>query len=435
MELRTRWLKTKLSVTIIVNYCYLSLVLLADIAFAFGRSVPEVTNMMAFRKLSPLLAAWLVLATFEPQVLAVPPEGPSDVTVFAVTKGNVLVLTKAIAHAMRTNPELRGAWLHFDPNPGKDPGVEPGSFTFRRVLDQSRAEVQKAEMKLLIESCIPEGNYEIDEQADKEYPFSELLADIQLAVDLDPRMAGCMIVDGYYAPGKGDPDRLDLRLRGRYRPVDTVQKGVVEDPLIYRIERLCGDLMVLDMVWIDFEGTCELIDKESNRTREAKDVQPNTNPKVTELEDVEPSPVDDAIVFHVSPKLEELKRVEPSPIHGEWFFCRGLQSFWKHDYRAAAELFRLANLESERKISYYYWQVLCDILVGDTERAFERMCRVIDVYNVRLWSSEHKRVFHSLERVQGPLRTKLQDLELQAMNRVRTKGKRPAEVAYRYGPL
>jgi hypothetical protein len=289
---------------------------------------------------------------------------------------DVNVIDQELAAAARDNMTLRGAWVDLDYEPNADESL-PGNFTVRRVLDSSRADAQRAEMNRLLRAWLPAGRYQIKPQADRLYPFAQLLADVELAIETDPTLSGCQITGGYYAADPNEPGALNLVLRGRLARED--QDAVIEG--------LCGRLMRRDPAWV----------KPGNGKRDNGGA---------------------SVALAISPKTTELAVVEPSEANGRWFYAAGLRHFWKLDYARAAQAFHQATLESPRTLQYHYWWILADLGQGKKQLARRRMDMVARRFreeNFDHQSPEYRLVVRSLERVQGPLRQTLQRLETQAL--------------------
>jgi hypothetical protein len=313
---------------------------------------------------------WLLAA------LAVPTFWSTSVRAQENVGYDVNQIETRITQAVRGNPKLAGAWLFVTADDGGDPAATR-KLTFHRVLDRSRAAPQRRELERLIRTWLPEGTYWVDTTRDQEYPYSELMAELQIRVETDPLLGGCSIAGGYYAPDTGEADKLDLVLRGR----------IAKEAQTVEIERLCGHLMRGDAAWLK-----------------------------SPAEGGE-SPAAEAVLA-ISPKTSELSVVEPSDAHGRAYYADGLNAFWKRHYAQAACSFRLAALESPRKLVYYYWWTLADLAGGDADTAGRRMRMVAKRFREADFdrqSTEYRDVVRSLERVQGPLRRALLELESRAL--------------------
>lgn len=294
---------------------------------------------------------------------------------------DINVLDREIGREMRDNPKLHGAWLFVEQESAAD---APGKFHFRRVLDRSRAASQRQELDRLIRAWAPQGGYRLDAKEDREYPFSELLAELRVSVETEPRLGGCMILDGYLAADANDPSKLNLMLRGR----------IAKEGQDVEIESLCGRLMRAEPAWVK---------------PAAADEASASNP-----------PDADFVPLAVSPKSAELNVVEPSEANGRWFYGVGMNHFWRGEYAQASQSFRQAALESPRKLQYHYWWILSDLAQGNLQLARRRMATAIERFrdsDFDRQSPEYLAVVRSLERVQGPLRRQLLKLETEALLR------------------
>ncbi|HET6882094.1 MAG TPA: hypothetical protein VFI31_18150 [Pirellulales bacterium] len=289
---------------------------------------------------------------------------------------DVNVLDREFAAAVRENPALEGAWIDVEYTPNADEAL-PGTFTIRRVLDFDRAAAQRSQIDRLVRAWLPGAKYEIRAHADRLYPFTRLLAGLELAVETDPALSGCQITGGHYAADPNEPGALNLVLHGRMARADQ------DVP----IESLCGRLMRRDPAWIK---------RGAGKT---------------------PAP-DAEAPLAVSPKTTELTVVESSEANGRWFYAAGLRQFWRMDYPRAAQSFHQAALEWPRKLEYHYWWILSDLAQGRSQLARRRMDMVVRRFREDDFdhqAPEYRLVVRSLERVQGPLRQALQRLETQAL--------------------
>lgn len=290
---------------------------------------------------------------------------------------DINVLDREIARTMRDAARLHGAWLYVERAATADPD-SPGKLAFRRVLDRSRAEAQRTDLAGLIAAWAPQGGYEVLAQQDLMLPFSELMAELQLAVETEPRLGGCMVSGGYYEADKSEPGKLNLVLQGRI-----AKEGQDVD-----IEALCGRIMRAHPAWVKRGG------------------EPAAEGAA------------DFIPLLITPNSAELKVVEPSEANGRWFYGAGLRHFWRNDYPRAARAFGQAVLESPGKLQYCYWRILSDLALGDRNLARRRMQMAVQRFrdaDFDRQAPEYVAVVRSLERVQGPLRRQLLKLETEAL--------------------
>lgn len=324
-------------------------------------------------------SGWIIAVLLSPAALCV---GGSPVAAQAISDPNVV--DQEFAAAARDNPALWGAWIAVEYTPNSDEAL-PGRFTIRRVLDADRAATQRAAIDRLVRSWLAGADYHIDARADRVYPFFRLLHELQLAVEMDPRLSGCQIRGGYYAADPNDPASLNLVLRGR----------IARDEQDEEIEKLCGALMRRNPAWVKREAGKPL----SPGGLVPLAVIPKTNGKTARGE-------------------AELPVVEPSEGNGRWFYAAGLRQFWRMDYERAARSFQQSALEWPRKLEYHYWWIVADLARGQSQLARRRMEMVVRRFRAEDFdhqTPEYRLVIRSLARVQGPLRQALQRLETEAL--------------------
>ncbi len=312
------------------------------------------------------------------------------------------VVDAQFQYAMQANPSLHGAWMYVTYHPSSDPLVIPGRFTIRRVFDQSRTEVQKAEMDRLIRTWIPLGNYTINEQEDSSYPFSELLTEMEDRVELDPQFQGCMISGAYYGINRASFDKLDIVLRGRFADARQIDG----------IEQACAMLLRRNSAWLSkglqTEKTGSMAQRPGGQAAAA-----NNAPRYVD-EDVQQRV--SQLSLAVSLNARQLREVTPSGLHALELFHAGLGHFWRYQMEEAARSFRLAALEAPSQTDYLYWIMASDIALGRSDRAYQRMENLARFQRIN--PSEFRRVAWSLERLQGPIRLELLQLEARALGEV-----------------
>ncbi len=317
--------------------------------------------------------AAICLALAALQNVAAAPPAPAEKPAFDLN-----VLEREMANTVRTDSRLRGAWLDIEHQP--DPsGDTPGSFSVRRALDATHASAQRELLDRFLQAWLPAGNYQVVAGDDRLFPFSRLMAELELAVETDPALGGCQVAEGYYAADPNQPGGLNLVLRGR----------IAKEGQEVAIESLCGRLMRRNPVWVRGEP-----------------------------EGAEQANQSGFIALSVTPKSTELAVVEPSEAQGRWFYAAGLRHFWKQQYAKAAQSFHQASLESPRTLTYHYWWILTDLASGRNELALRRMRTVARRFREADFdhqSPEYRLIVRSLERVQGPLRQELQQLETRAL--------------------
>lgn len=284
-----------------------------------------------------------------------------------------------LRYAMRTDPVLRGAWLHLvDFAPGDDLGGRPSTYTFRRVLDRSRAAEQTAAMDRLIAAWVPRSSIVVFNYPNQSYPFSELLKALQERIDVDPQLDGCLVEDGYYAADDNDPSKLNLMLRGRI--ANGEQNSI--------LEAACTNVMRNIPAWV------------SPRMSTARQVSFAPN-DATEL---------NTIVLAIFPSAKDVKVVPSARDLANKWYVLGLKHFSNAQYADAARAFQLAVVEAPDSLEMRYWRITSELAQGHTETAYRQMRSAIKNPNVHQYS-----VHKMMERVQGDLRHDLRQLEQRVM--------------------
>jgi hypothetical protein len=288
---------------------------------------------------------------------------------------------------VRTNAKLHGSWLWI----GLDVEALPVTkFTVVRVLDRRRQAQQRAELDRFLEDWIPAGNPfdpPRDEQ-DEVYPVSDLVEALQDRVESHPELKDCLITGAWLhrrppAPGEQprafDPatEELELVLRGRIGD-DRRQPAT--------IAREADRLLTASPAWVKAGAPGGLA------------VVPNVN-------------------FTDDVGVPELRTVAPNESRGRALYEQGLRHYRSLRFEEAAESFRMASIESPRKLAYRYWNILARLANNERDAAAERMTHVVRIYGVdpASPSPEYRRAIRSLERVQGPLRNDLFAIESAAV--------------------
>src|SRR5215472_7474044 len=79
---------------------------------------------------------------------------------------DVNALDQEFAAAARENPKLQGAWIDLEYEPAADES-RPGNFTVRRVLDSSRADIERSEIDRVLRAWLPAGRYQVKPKGDR----------------------------------------------------------------------------------------------------------------------------------------------------------------------------------------------------------------------------------------------------------------------------
>jgi hypothetical protein len=327
--------------------------------WAWSKSARRLQGALAVRAAGVCLAA----ACWSGTALA---QGPSTRPEFL----DLNTLGEAIRAAAGGDPRWRGAWLEVEQGPDATDET-PGTFIVTRIVDRARAAEQRRLLERFLRQWLPAGNFRIDPARDHAYPFSELLADLELAIETDPALGGCEVSGGHFAPDPNNTESLRLMLSGRRAKEDQVVD----------IETLCGRLMRHDPRWFKANA-------------------------VQKLE------------LAATPVTSELAQIDPSEPDGRWFYADGLRRFWSGEFAEAAHSFHQATLESPRVLKYHYWWILANLQQGKRQIAKRRMALVARRFRQEDFdhqSSDYRIVLRSLERVQGQLRQELDRLERQAL--------------------
>jgi len=98
----------------------------------------------------------------------------------------------------------------------------------------------------------------------------------------------------------------------------------------------------------------------------------------------------------------------PSPVFAQRYFAMGLKLFWQCRYLEADAAFLRAVAGSPTDPVYRYWRVVTLLALGQETRAEQMLTRLL-LENP--WGQYAPTIATALERVQGPLRWRLQALE------------------------
>jgi hypothetical protein len=269
-----------------------------------------------------------------------------------------------LRRAVREMPELRGTWLNVEADDQGHPGVAPTIYRFERAFDARRAAAQTDAMERLVQKLVPSGRYRFETDKDRVLPLSDLLDALTRELDIEPRFAGCSVVDASYRFNEDD-DSFDLVLHGR----------VWQERQIEIVAETCRRLMAEQPAW------------------KAADVQLQTAG-------------DDGLVV-----------VPPSPQQAAIYYGQAMHHFWNMNYAEADRLLALASIEDPKNVVYRYWRVIGELARNDQDQAQRRLQKTVDGFRVRPHSRDHAEVMRSIYRIQGPLRYALIDAENKAMMR------------------
>jgi hypothetical protein len=270
--------------------------------------------------------------------------------------------------ALKDDPALRGAWVSATPAEGPPP-----VWVLELSVDEGRTgDAQHRALVKVIKDTLPPGRYKI--AGVKRYPVSRLIASVQDRAEDEPLLRGCLIQGAFFsqrARAKDYEIRV-LNLFGRIRPgLDLVTTQRRE-----RLMELCSYFVEKDPAWR------ELLNREP------------------------PLLVVDA----------EGKEFQPEPYAeraGNMHYQNGLALRRSCRYSEAARAFQLALTEDPDSLVYIYWRAVSEIDLGNNDKAFRLLCSA--VAEARHFEPLRTAdVARALERLQGPVRATLADVEARA---------------------
>jgi hypothetical protein len=186
--------------------------------------------------------------------------------------------------------------------------------------------------------------------------IQDLLQAVQDQIELDPDLGGALVLSAAFAerPDDGRPGR-ELRIYGR---VATPEQADL-------LTRAFLDAMAADPYWLERRG-------------------------------------------EVFVTLRTLAVAPPSAVLAQRYFVMGLDDFWDGRYLQADAAFMRAVVDAPTNPVYRYWRVVALLALGQDVRA-EQKLRPLLVQNP--WGQFSPVIAVAFERVQGPLRWRLQALE------------------------
>ncbi|HUG89380.1 MAG TPA: hypothetical protein VML55_01015 [Planctomycetaceae bacterium] len=192
--------------------------------------------------------------------------------------------------------------------------------------------------------------------SDESAKVQSLLERVQDHIELDPDLAGAVVVSAMLAR-RLDGEHPGRELRAYGRVVTTEQSDL--------LARLFVDAMAADPYW-----------------RPRRD--------------------------EVFVSLRALNVTPPSPVFAQRYFTMGLKLFWQCRYLEADAAFMRAIAESPADPVYRYWRIVTLLALGQEPRAEQKLTPLL--YQ-NPWGQFAPTIAVALERVQGPLRWRLQSLE------------------------
>jgi hypothetical protein len=302
-----------------------------------------------------------------PHILAVEKEARGDVSgeiVDRVEKD----LRSELMSSVRKNPKLRGAWVvQLKVDHDKTTGIVTGC-TIEVMVDKDTAVAkrQRTEIDRIAKTFLKDYPYRVTEIA--QLPVDSLLVKLRAIVDLTPKLTGTEIVDASFSDATLDQD-------GRWQ------------------------------LYLDLSGQ---VAKNEHRTivtdlanRLFEDELPGALVRVKALAD----------------SLQVVQKKNATAV-GNVAFSSGVQSFAAKDYATAYQLFTQAARAAPERVEIHYWRVAA--LIG-SKREQEASTLLGNLIKQRKSAKMESDALRSLERVQGPIRQRMADLERDLLS-----GKPPA---------
>lgn len=267
-----------------------------------------------------------------------------------------------IKKAFRDNPALHGAWVLWNYDATGDRAK--GAYMLKFIVDAAKAEAQEAAIRELIASVPLERKAEISFVP---LPVSEFVDQMAYVVEADATLNGCQIEGAFFGPLGGGSDGAGL----------------------YPYGRAAGD-----------DQRQALVTKFSNRVRQ--DAAWN--------QEVEPGKKYHELFVIDGP---EMLLIQPADSRAASFFAEGHEAFWDQNYARAVRAMDNAILEDASDIRYRYWRVMSHLCGGDKQRAYNHLIAIMVRFDGKLSDEDSEAMYRALERIQGPARSEL--AELQAM--------------------
>ncbi len=256
--------------------------------------------------------------------------------------------------------DLQGAWFQID--------EKDGVLEVLSLLDSGKAEKQTQvaeQIEAGLAEAFPSAKFVFREPVLR--PVSQLVENLQLHIEASMSYPGVGISAATFTVREKTDGGVQLSLQGRVASREQREK----------IRDLCVEMMQKDPYW--------------GKKR------PDGS-----------APYEDAY-----PDGKQLKVVVPSQVFSSRLFNRGLSLFWSGQTAEARKHFRASMIESRGSVPKHYWLVLCELQLGETDRARNLLREPLN--RIRKGTLQQEAVLWSLQRVQGPLRWKLIALENEMM--------------------
>lgn len=268
-----------------------------------------------------------------------------------------------LRQAILDDPPLAGAWVVRDTAPAD----ALDQYLIRIIVDKRHSERQTARIRELVRKTLPDRSARI--AGIVELPLSELIARLNTRIESHRALDGCHVEGAYY-------------VRSRFGFELCVLYGrVVSQEQRYRITDLCGSLMS------EFPEWRKAVDKSGSEVLQSLNIAPDVAGR-------------------------ELVVTASNSGLGRKFYGEGQHAFWDRRYDDALRAFHLATIESPSQFTYRYWRVLAELRSGQTEDAYNHLAATWR--RASATPVEMRQVVRSLERVQGPIRMRLVNMEFHA---------------------
>lgn len=278
-------------------------------------------------------------------------------------------LRSELTSSVKKNAKLRGAWVvQLKVDRDKTTGTVT-ACTIEVMVDKDAdiAKQQRAEIDRIAKSFLKDYPYRVAEIA--QLPIHQLLAKVQAQVDLTPMLVGTEIVDASFSDAT-------LNQEGRWQ------------------------------MYLDFSGQ---VAKNEHRT-----IVTDLANKLLE-DELQGGSIR---VKTLADSLQVVQKKNNAPAAGNAAFSSGVQSFAGKDYATAYRLFTQAARNAPERVEIHYWRVAA--LIG-SQREPDASTLLGNLIKQRKSARMESDALRSLERVQGPIRQRMGELERDLLS-----GKRPA---------
>lgn len=260
----------------------------------------------------------------------------------------------ALHSQLEKNELLHGSWIRlaecFNQN------QELLRYDAYLFVDAGRAAQQRAALHQLLRSVLADKYSVIEETL---LPLKDLVAAINVNAEALQAFDGCVVLDAGFAADPADPATAVLKFRGRvHEPKQTSEL----------LDKIVLPLMDRDKIW---------------------------HSRLVEL----------------FPNTTEMSVLPINEKQAAYFFSEGKELFRGNRFEEAASAFMYASIDSPNSTAFRYWRIVSLLKLGRRSEAFGHMLAVLRRGDLPF---EAARVERSLERMQGPTRIDLVNLEMEA---------------------